>query len=243
MHRQIGAFVASAADSFGLAGPVYQFGHGPTSSWPMETFSRNCFAADGFVGCELVGEATIGRLPFPTGVARTVICPVTIDGAFHQGVAAVELQRILAPGGAMLVHGPLEVTAASGHWRATPSSVDRLLKGMTPTVVGWQDSFSTGCGVFGIGFKQPAGKIAMDGVNRFLDDFPKRLASAVRVGWRRRLRQIVGCLTRGRLCRRSGDAGHVQFAVHLSVDRSHAGAPLSNIFSSQQTGSRLDLAD
>lgn len=223
MEAHVREFVETAAQSFGLSGPVYEFGfttpltgkHGPLQS---------PFAQVGYIGCGLHRGAEadslsdLTRLPFADGVANTVVCVEILEHLFEPQQAMAELLRILAPGGAIMIAARGVQSGGSdplAYWQPTARAVERLLAGLHLTLVGWQGSEKSPHTLYGIGFKPPVAEQAISGTSRFLEAFPERLQAAPRpLGWNRFFGWIGGASTR----QKWRDHRSVAFSVHLAGD-------------------------
>jgi len=248
MHGRIRAFVDSAVESFALPGPICQIGFPAGEDLhPRGLFGQHATEAAS-VGCRLDATTGAGRLPFPDGAARTVLCVADFRGGLPCQGAAEEMARVLAPGGALLVCVTLPDTGPGGkpgNWRSTPRLVQQLLAGTSATVVGWQGAEAFPHTMYGVGFKPPLAAEVMVGTRRFLDRFQARLeAVAEQVDWRKRLRHFLIGWARSRSQRRQRRDDHkIQFAVHLCADESLKQEMLKSCFASEQTGTRLDLME
>jgi SAM-dependent methyltransferase len=220
----IQAFVDSAIDAFELAGPLYQFGFCPNGDSGPRARLRKSLPEGAYVGFGWEDEAKIARLPIPDGAARTVLCVDALGYVIEPRRAVDEMVRILSPGGALLICASGAAAAAGrepAYWRLTPRGLERLLSGIEARLVAWQGDESFPHTLYGIGFKPPPGDAVLSGTNRFLDRFPARLDQlAGRIGWRRRLRQLLAAWVSSRPERRRWrDYYKLRFAVHFSVDR------------------------
>jgi len=241
------AFVDSAAEAFQLRGPVYQIGFfsGGDSDIGLQSSFRESFSEAAYVGFELDPEAPLGRLPFPDGSARTVLCAGGLNSVLRSHGAAAEMARVLSPGGALLVCASADALPPDrlpGCWRSTPNSVQRLLAGTAATVVGWQGAETFPHTMYGVGFKPPLPAVVLEGTMRFLDRFQARLDQrAGRVGWRRLKRLVTGWAKSRSRRRYWRDYYRLQLAVHLRVDANWKHVFLPDSSASSSTGARLDL--
>ena len=247
MHERIRAFVDSAARAFELKGPVCRIGFSGQGDLPERASLRECFSDAAYVGFDSGMPAATGRLPFPDGAARTVLCVGVLDGALRTQRVAAELARILSPGGALLVCALLEDSLPNRRpecWRPAPLTVERLMAGSRATVVGWQGGETFPHTIYGVGFKPPLAGHLVEGTRQFLEDFQARLdCQARQICWRR-LGQLLTGWTRGRLWRQQRRNYHeIQFAVHLCVDEGLKRGLSRSCSMREATGSRLDLID
>ena len=248
MNGAIEAFFDSAIDAFKLSGPVYQLGSCPSGDSGPWARLRESFPEGEHVGFGWEDETELERLPFPDGVARTVLCVDALGYAIEPQRAVEEMLRILSPGGALLVCASVEAPVpdqAPTYWRLTPRGLERLLSGMEARLVGWQGSEDFPHTLYGVGFKPPLSRAVLQGTNRFLDRFPARIGQmAGPVGWRGWLRQLLAGWAGGRSQRRRRrDYHNLQFAVHFSVDRKLKHEVLQSCLPEGQTGTRLDLME
>lgn len=249
MSGSIQAFFDSALDAFKLAGPVYQLGSCPSGDSGPWARLRESSPEGRYIGFGWEEETEIERLPFPDGVARTVLCVDALGYAVEPQRAVEEMVRILAPGGALLVCASVEVPlpdqAPAAYWRLTPRGLERLLSGMEARLVGWQGGEDSPHTLYGVGLKPPLGRDVLQGTHRFLDRFPARIRQmAGQIGWPGRLKQFLAGLAAGRAERRRWRDYHsLQFAVHFSVDRRLKHDVLKSCLCEEQAGRRLDLME
>ncbi len=224
MHGQMQAFVASAVEAFGLRGPLYRFGRSLPDDAEGETWLPERLSRSGYVGLELCGAAEFDTLPFPDATAQTVVWVGAWEFSSPPRRMVDEMTRIVAPGGVLLVAAPVKPRAHADrpdYWQLTPASVGRLLVGMDATMVGWQGEETCPHTVYGIGFKRPIQVEGLSGADRFLKDFQARLDRlAKRIGPMRRSMAVAKGYLRGREFRRQQrNQSHIQFLMHLPVDR------------------------
>ena len=253
MHEHVHAFVEMASGAFELAGPVYEFGFCPAAEPPEGGGLRGSFPEAGYIGCEL-GEAaridrlaSLDRLPFPDGAARTVVCVNTLEHVFEPRKVVDEMVRILAPGGILLLcesAGPGGSETIDSYWRPTPHALERLLAPMEATLVGWLGGEQSPHTVFGLGGKGPVAGGFVRGVNRLINRLPARLqALAAQPGWTRRLRRhLFGWLEGEARRRRRREFHQVHFVVHIAAAEPLAHQLLLGCQPEEPTGTRLDLS-
>ena len=238
------AFVKCAADVFRLQGPVYQFGSDPRYEQYDQPVLRACFPNAAYMGFDLDETTELERLPFRDGAARTVICLDSLERALEPQRAPDELQRILAPGGALLICAPLGETSAafaSRPWRPTPRSVGQLMASMGLSLLGRQGTEPFAHTLYGIGFKSPATAEVAQATDRFLHDFQTALhAMAGEVGWAARLWQWLSRWSRHNFRRGYYD---VQFTVQMSIARTLYRERSNDTAADPNTGTRLDLLE
>jgi len=208
MRDNVRAFVELAAQSFGLEGPVYEFGSYQVEEQDRASDLRSCFGGREYIGCDLrQGPGVdrvedLARLTLPDGAARTIVCVDTLEHVFEARRAVEEMIRVLAPGGVLLVAVPLNFRLHNypdDFWRLTPTCVDRLLAPLDATIVGSQGVESYPHTVFGIGCKAPVGGRFVAGVNQFVARFQARLASApTQLPWRRRVKRAAAMWLRSK---------------------------------------------
>jgi SAM-dependent methyltransferase len=251
MHEHVSAFLQSASEAFGPRGPVYEFGYSPIAdSAGAPTLPGDGSEEDSLVGrdgrrCEPAKIEKLEEperledlvpLPYPNGVARTVISINTLEHAFEPRRAVEEMIRILAPGGLLLI------SSASGgqacerpdcYWRPTPCAIQRLLAGLDATLIGWQGTHPNIDTSFAIASKPPAPETFAAGVNRFLDRFQRRLDEAAEpLGWRQRLARLFSRYTPPK----------PQFVLHLPARGQLEHALLSACLPEENSGARFDAS-
>jgi len=252
MREHLKAFIVSAADAFRLRGPICRIEfHGCRTSGSddpeLGALLRTRFGQLADVGFPADHREQAFRLPFPHGVMRTVLCVGGPPLDAQRERAAEEIRRVLAPGGALLACVPApdpEPRPTFASWQPTPQTVARLLEGMDATLVGWQGAETRPHTMYGVGFKPPVTRAAVEGTSRFLDDFQTKLERA-RKGrnWRARLWRFLSRRLPARSARRRVDDHRVRFLVHLTLDRSVVQGVSLGGFHSEKTGTRLDLMD
>lgn len=248
MCRHVRAFIASATEAFRLRGPVYRFGSGWVERSRRESLLPGHLAESGCIDVELSDTAEVGRFPLPDGAAQTVLCLGALECSFEPRRVLEEMTRILRSGGALLICAPNGTPASGpmpGHWRLTPHSVERLLRGMAATMVGWQGPDALPHTIYGIGFKAPLDGAVIEGTRCFLERFQARVrGSAAPITWPRRLKQLLLRLTQTRAQRRQlRDHHKLQFIVHFCVDQNLKHNLLHGCLSDEHTGSRLDIGN
>lgn len=274
MPEPVLTFLQSVSEAFRLEGPMYEFGYGPTVDWHVAPTPESGLSESGGSGSEESGLPEIERLedlvelPFADGSARTVIAAGALERVFEPGKAVEEMVRILAPGGTLVVccsrcngrspHG------CERYWHPTPQAVERLLAGLAATLVGWQGGDDSPHTLFAVASKSPVADAFLDGVNHFLDHFPRRLShDAARTRWWQRLkRRLLGRARdkapRDERERRSGPTlgdqrggGRntsararpfytAQFVLHLPPSQHFKHRLLASCLPAQNTGSRWD---
>jgi hypothetical protein len=154
--------------------------------------------------------------------------------------------RILAPGGVLVIsaaadsppsHQPID------YWRMTPRAMQRMLVGLTNTLVGWQGADELPHVVYGIGCKPPVSGPFLRGAGRFLDSFQRQLDElAGRVGWREKLkRRLFGWTQTPQQRRRQDDYYKAQFVVDLPMGQQLKHDLIYACFPDETTGTRMDL--
>ena len=248
MREPIRAFLASAAEAFALRGPVYRFGGCRAEESHGDPLLPGSLAEAGCIDVELGDRPEADRLAFPDGAARTVVCFGVLESSFEPPRALSEMVRILRPGGALLICAPNEPSvpgAMPGYWRLTPRSIERLLRGMAATLVGWQGAEASPHTLYGIGFKPPLNPAVMAGTSRFLKCFQARVrGSARRLAWLQRLKNLLLGWTQSRTRRHQlRDYDKLHFTIHMAVDRNLKPSLIRGCLTDEHAGSRLDLLD
>lgn len=245
MWPSIHTFVASAARSLALRGPVYQLGSDPADGFTNAAELKDSFPAAGYIQCQLDPGMGSVQLPLPDGAARTLLWIGPLKDAWNTPDAAGELARIVAPGGAMLVAIPTGCPRdhQSPVWSPAPRTIERLLAGLDLTLVGWQGPDNGPHTLYGVGVKAPIADDALRRVNRFLESFDAGLDRLSQdVGWTRRLlARFARWIGAG--CGGPGDPDwhRAQFMVQLlQSGQSPAPASLADLAGDDRTGSRLD---
>ncbi|MBN1910274.1 MAG: class I SAM-dependent methyltransferase, partial [Pirellulales bacterium] len=216
MNQDSEAVIRSAAEVFALRVPVYDFDYrgGQPGLEPSSPI------ASGLGSEETTREdrlEDLAQLPWPNGVARTVICRGALEHVFEPRRAIDEMIRILKPGGILVVVSANELTpggAMNRYWTITPPALQRLLGVLPASLIGWRGDESAQGMVFGVACKDPVPGEFAAGVNRFVDLVQERLDTSVtRTGW---LGWLLGGwpLAHGKS---NGRTGPVQFAFHLPL--------------------------
>jgi SAM-dependent methyltransferase len=251
MRDNVRAFIAAAAQSFRLRGPVYEFGSYQVDGQGDLADLRELFPTQHYVGCDMrPGPGVdrvedLGRLTLPSGVARTVICVDTLEHVFEARRGVDEMLRLLAPGGVILLSAPFEFRIhdyPDDYWRFTPSSIDRLLASLDAVIIGSQGVESCPHTVFGIGCKSPVGEDFLHGIQPFLASFQRWLDSRHESYSVRRLRQqLIGWLRSKGERRRDRDCHRARFVIRLPSAGTTEPAEDHGNCANEHTGSRIDL--
>ncbi len=228
MRHDVRSFVAAAAQSFRLQGPVYEFGsylvEGQNGLGDLRCF----FPGQEYVGCDSRPGPGVDRvedlagLSLADGCAQTVICVDTLEHVFEVRRAAEEMIRILAPEGVLLVAAPMDFrihNQPSDYWRMTPACVARLLAPLAAQIVGSQGVESYPHTVLGIGSKAPTSASFVRGVNRFVDSLQARLdEAAASLTWSRKWKRLLSSMFRSRgERRRVRDYYKTRFVLQMQV--------------------------
>ncbi|MBX3413690.1 MAG: class I SAM-dependent methyltransferase [Pirellulales bacterium] len=252
MRENVRAFVELAAESFGLEGPVYEFGSYQVETQGAISDLRTCFRGRRYIGCDMRPGPGVDRLEdlaqlsLPDECAQTIVCVDTLEHVFEARRAVEEMIRVLAPGGVLLVAAPLDFylhNYPEDYWRLSPTCVDRLLTPLAATIVGSQGVESYPHTVFGIGCKAPVPHRFVAGVNDFVTRFQARIAeTASQTSWPRHLKRLATHWLRSKGERRRERCFHetrftLQMPTHAAGDVAHWVLPSA----SQKTGTRLDL--
>ena len=123
------------------------------------------------------------RLPFPEGVAGTVLVTDVLEHVENPSRVVREMLRILAPGGLLLmtVTAGLLVPRERERWhRPTPRAIHRLLRGMDITLLGWQGTDEFPHTMVALAVKAPGAAGVLDKIVPFLEHFERRFAEALR---------------------------------------------------------------
>jgi SAM-dependent methyltransferase len=250
MQPHVHAFVVTAAETFKFHGPVYEFSYcpaagGPDGGWPsqwsLDPPGSSSLAQD----ADLDRLENLDRLPFPDAAARTVLCVDALEHAFEPRQAMDELIRVLAPGGMLLVVSTVEPSGpkhAERYWEPSPGAIERLMRPLSATLLGWQGTERSPHTLFGVGFKAPVSERFLGNVNRFLERFQTTVAAAGGVGWWPRLRRLAALLRASRdERRRIRDHDKAQFVVHMPITAQSRQRLLADCLPDQPTGGRIDL--
>ena len=235
MRDNVRAFVQIAAESFELAGPVYEFGAYQVEGQEEIADLRPCFPGSRYVGCDMRAGPGVDRiedlagLSLPDDTAQTIVCVETLEHVFEARRAMDEMIRVLAPGGVLLISSPFDFRLhdyPSDYWRLTPSCLARLLAPCDATLVGWQGPESFPHTVLAIGCKAPAGARFGRAANRFIDGYQAWLRqAAAEVPWSIRLKNTLRGCVRGKGERRRVSEQHeAGFALSLPDRQNQAAA-------------------
>jgi len=275
MHEHVAAFIESVSEAFSLEGPIYEFGYVDSADSIGGPIVESGFPRKGYLACQEGEPAQVDRLedlmrlPFPDGAARTVISVNTLEHVFEPRRAVEEMDRILAPGGVLLIASASSARSPERphcYWQPTPAAIQRLLAGFDATLVGWQGADHCTHTLFGIAAKAPVAETFVAGVGRFLDRFQKRLSEAAgQLSWWQKLgRLLMRCVlarargsgqpTGGKMAGRSqpidrqlpspaaGDFHKAQFVLHLPVPEQLKHQLLASCLPEEDTGTRLDTS-
>jgi SAM-dependent methyltransferase len=195
MHDNLYAFVHTAAESFALGGPVYEFGFSPLDV-PGFPSLRDCFPDAPYMGCQLFEEVVLAHpknfacLPFADHSAQTIVCLDLFERLPHPLLAMREFTRVLKPGGAMVIGASAENLPATGDiGRLQPRFLREVLSGLEATLAGWQGDIDDPYAIYGIGFKRPTSAVALSRIPSFLTKIRRRLGATA--FWPRRLAHML----------------------------------------------------
>jgi SAM-dependent methyltransferase len=203
MRDNVRAFVAAAAESFSLPGPVYEFGSYIVPGQESIGDLRPLFAGRKYVGCDMrAGPGVdqvedISRMTLADESVPSIVCVETLEHVFEVRRAVDEIIRVLAPGGIVMISTPFNFylhNYPGDYWRLTPSCLDGLLAPLGAVAVGWQGVESFPHTVFAVGCKAPVPTTFAAGFGRFTAAFEQKLAAlAAAEPWQKKWkRNIVG---------------------------------------------------
>lgn len=252
MRGNVRAFVRTAAESFSLRGPIFEFGSFQVEGQEAAADLRPFFPGYDYVGCDLRFGPGVDRvedlanLSLADNSVPTIICVETLEHVFEARKAVAEMVRVLKPGGMMLVAAPLDFHIhdhPSDYWRLTPSCLERLLAPLDGVLVGWQGSDKFPHTVFAIGCKAPVEANFVRGANQFIASFQNWAASSASLeSWQRRLKRWAAQMLSSKSEHyRRRDYHQVRFAFHLPVSRHWKHDLLDLPHADANTGARLDL--
>lgn len=248
MYEHVRTFVKSAAEAFLLRGPVYEFGFCPDSAGlpPLtDGLPQAGKSSNGPGDGPLIDRLEdLSRLPFADASAHTVVSVNALEHVFEPRQVVEEMNRILSPGGILLLCSTRMPAHPDRYWQPTPRAVQRLLSCFEATLTGWQGPDQAAHTLFGVGCKSPVREQFVRGVNRFLDGFQKRLdEKSTQTPWRQRFKQLLLSWTRRETERRQGrDFHRAQFVVHLPIRRQFKHQLLASYLPEETTGGRLDVS-
>lgn len=187
MRDNIRAFVAAAAESFRLQGPVYEFGSFIVPGQEAIGDLRPLFPNLRYVGCDMrEGPGVdriedLGGLTFDDESASTIVCVETLEHCFEVRRAVDEMIRVLAPGGMIFLSTPFNFQLhdyPADYWRLTPACLERLLEPLGATIIGRQGVESFPHTVFAVGCKAPVPSDFTARADRFIARFNAWLKQA-----------------------------------------------------------------
>lgn len=254
MRQYTQTFLDTANEVFDIFGPVYEFEYHPTETPPPSSEIHDVPSEFDF---PLLNDVDfepktridtlkdIARLPFPDGIAKTVICTDALEHVFRPHQAVEEMFRILAPGGILLFCTPTgshSVQKPGNYWYFTPHSVQRLLSQFAVTLIGWQGADHSPHTVYGIGCKTPVCDSFIRGAGLFSNKFQQNLNEINnQLGWRQKLKLYMIDLLKRPFDQSSRDSLQTNFIVHLPVDRQLKNDVLLGCLNKGNKGTRLDL--
>jgi SAM-dependent methyltransferase len=184
MHDCVRAFVAAAAETFNLPGPVFEFGSYIVAGQENIGNLRPLFPGRRYVGCDMrVGPGVdrvedLAQLTLADGSAKSILCVETLEHVFDVHRAVEEMLRVLAPGGTIVITTPFNLHL-HGHpddyWRVTPSCLQRLLAPLDATIVGSQGDEKFPHTVLAVGCKAPTPTDFATRAQRLIAAFQGRL--------------------------------------------------------------------
>lgn len=247
MHENLHAFVRTAAESFALRGPVYEFGFSPMDV-PGFPSLRDCLPTAQYLACQLYEEVVLAhpnhfaRLPFGDRSAQTIVCLDVFERLPQPARALQEFVRILRPGGALVVAASVDNLSVHGDFgRLQPRFLREVLAGLEVNLVGWQGTIDDPHSIYGVGFKAPTPDTALAGIQSFLVRISRQLGGER--GWPWRLVEGVAWWLGVPPSRLWQGGGPVEFLVDLpgTCVRTHSGVPAAPHFG--KACHRLDLME
>lgn len=235
MRANIRAFVASVAECFDMAEPIFEFGSYIVAGQEHLGDLRELFPGRRYVGCDMrAGPGVdriedLGRLTLPDDSVPSILCLETLEHVFEVRRAIDEIIRVLAPGGIVVISTPLNFYLhdyPGDYWRLTPSCLDRLLSPLGATIVGRQGVESFPHTVFAVGCKDPVPDTFASRVGRFTSTFQRRLREleAAEPRWKKFKRRYLGLLRSKGERRRERAYYETQFTAWLRQPQPAQGA-------------------
>jgi SAM-dependent methyltransferase len=150
-------------ETFPLPGPILEVGSCQVPGQEDLANLRELFAGRPFLGMDRRGGpgvdlvADVESLPLPNSSVGTVLALSTFEhvGRFWRGFA--EIQRVLCPGGALLVACPFYFhihAHPDDYWRFTPAALELLLEEYPSKIVGWHGPRSRPANVWALAFRE-----------------------------------------------------------------------------------------
>ncbi len=198
-YRDIEIFLQTVAEVLDLQKPIYEFSFeavavGPSRNAQAEAKSVSLLEGGGWGGFEVDRWADLSRLPFAEATARTVLCLQVLEHLADPVQTMQEIERILAPGGLLVVvgrsaHGektPGEAddsvcvrsqeTPAEEHslWRWTPTGLARLLAFFPASLIAWRGSPCQPHTLYGLAKKAPVEQFFWERFARLAQMLPER---------------------------------------------------------------------
>lgn len=252
MRENVRAFIATAAEAFSPAGPIYEFGAYQVEGQDDRGNLRSLFPDRHYVGCDMrIGPGVdriedLADLSLPDEVAKTVICVDTLEHVFESRRAVDEMLRVLAPGGLLLLSVPLDFKIhayPSDYWRFTPSCLERLLAPLNARIIGSQGTESFPHTVFAVGCKAPVPAQFVRGSGRFVEGFQRWLDHASSTApWESKFKRNMLCWLRSKgERRRLRQWFKTQFILQMQVDRRLQAESFLLHGDDRHVGGRLDL--
>jgi SAM-dependent methyltransferase len=252
MRDNVRTFVQTAAETFSLRGPIYEFGSYLVEGQEESGDLRPLFPGRQFVGCDLRPGPGVNRvedlaaLSLADGSALTILCLETLEHVFEIRRATEEMIRVLAPGGVMLIAAPLDFHIhdhPSDYWRLTPSCLTRMLAPLDAVMVGWQGAARFPHTVFGIAAKNPVPRGFVKASGQFVERMQRWSAGAAsHEHWQRRLKRWAASwlINKSEHVRRR-DYYQVEFVLDLPHGHDWKLDLLEMAHSDSHTGGRIDL--
>jgi SAM-dependent methyltransferase len=243
-----------AGQVFEPRGPIVEFGSFLVDDQQGRGDLRTLFHGRRYIGCDLRQGPGVDRvedlaqLSFDDESIPTVLCLDTLEHVFEARRAVAEMIRVLAPSGLMILAAPLDFRIhqyPDDYWRVTPACMARLIAPLAATIVGWQGVESFPHTVFAVGVKAPVPAGFSDQANDLVSRFQARLeAQAASMPWRKRLRDLLATLVRGKGQRRKvRERFLARFAVAAPAAALRAGQVNAPFDPAITTGGRLDLGE
>ncbi len=244
------AVVRAAHEAFTLAGPVYEFGAAPRRALieasggqavdpPGEKHPSRRYLTDGL--------HELADLPYADGAATTVLCLNILDRVPDPGRVIGQMERILRPGGTLIVCMSDEATGPASvprYWQPSPTALQSVLGGLGGSVVGWQGAEGDPHTLFAVAAKDPVRLGFAQGVAQFIQRLDAHLGrAAAAVPWSHRAaRWLARCLADTPPQPGDRDYYRVRFLVHLPVDAEFQREMLDACLAPGEVGTRVDLS-
>lgn len=205
MNQFIHGVARAVAEAFDLPAPILEIGSYQVVGQEALANLRALFPGKEYVGLDLRPGpgvdlvASVEALPQPDASVGTVLALNTFEHVERFWRGFEEIERVLRPGGALLVSCPFYFhihNYPSDYWRFTPEALRSLLRSYPHKLIGWHGPARRPANVWALAFRPGRPPIYEEEVRRYRQLLARYARQPRALG--RRLRYRLGRLLCGR---------------------------------------------